>query len=366
MGKKKFLFLLGSLEHSKCGVCDYTLLLIDKLAQQGFTCICVALNDKHLLNTDFINSSPIDAHLYKFYRFSSMSSWRERIKKLNTIIDRFNPDYISLQYVPWSFDKYGLPFNLLYLLYFIRSDCPWHIMAHELWTLPKQGFIKKIHSVLQKILTITLFMYINPKVLHVSNNYCKVLLREHRIKAKLLPIFSNIPCLYPRPNISSSLSSWSFIFFGTFSKNWPYEDFFSRIESLRSISGISHCKFYLVGNCGDFAKSLWRNFNLKSKTLYSSFSFISTGSLSVEKISKLMSQADFGVSTTPLHLIEKSGSVAAMILHGLPIIVNNILTGRFDSNQLYLNTNQLVIIDDFFEENILNVSHSFTQKISLL
>jgi hypothetical protein len=46
------------------------------------------------------------------------------------------------------------------------------------------------------------------------------------------------------------------------------------------------------------------------------------GEQSLERISQLLLSADFAISTTPLTLIGKSGSVGAMLDHGLPIIVN--------------------------------------------
>ena len=46
------------------------------------------------------------------------------------------------------------------------------------------------------------------------------------------------------------------------------------------------------------------------------------GEQSVEKISQFFLSTDFGISSTPLSLIGKSASVAAMLDHGLPVIVN--------------------------------------------
>jgi hypothetical protein len=42
----------------------------------------------------------------------------------------------------------------------------------------------------------------------------------------------------------------------------------------------------------------------------------------VEQISSVLHTADFGIATTPLALIGKSATAAAMFDHGLPVIVN--------------------------------------------
>ena len=45
------------------------------------------------------------------------------------------------------------------------------------------------------------------------------------------------------------------------------------------------------------------------------------GQQSQEVISKTLSKMSFGISTTPLLLIEKSGTAMAMLEHNLPIIL---------------------------------------------
>jgi hypothetical protein len=40
------------------------------------------------------------------------------------------------------------------------------------------------------------------------------------------------------------------------------------------------------------------------------------------RISELLNTVDFGIATTPLALVGKSATVAAMLDHGLPVVVN--------------------------------------------
>jgi hypothetical protein len=42
----------------------------------------------------------------------------------------------------------------------------------------------------------------------------------------------------------------------------------------------------------------------------------------VQRISELLNSVDFGIATTPLALVGKSATVAAMLDHGLPVVVN--------------------------------------------
>ena len=56
---------------------------------------------------------------------------------------------------------------------------------------------------------------------------------------------------------------------------------------------------------------------------YPAFNFIMTGPLSCDQISQHFHFAHFGICSTPIHLVDKSGAVAAMIAHGIPIIVTS-------------------------------------------
>jgi hypothetical protein len=46
------------------------------------------------------------------------------------------------------------------------------------------------------------------------------------------------------------------------------------------------------------------------------------GEQPAQRISELFNTVDFGIATTPLALIGKSATVAAMFDHGLPVVVN--------------------------------------------
>jgi hypothetical protein len=59
---------------------------------------------------------------------------------------------------------------------------------------------------------------------------------------------------------------------------------------------------------------------LKSK-LQPCADVITTGERSVAEISKILQSLDLGLATSPRQAIQKSGSVAAMLEHGLPVLV---------------------------------------------
>jgi hypothetical protein len=89
---------------------------------------------------------------------------------------------------------------------------------------------------------------------------------------------------------------------------------------------------------------------------------VEIGELQEARVSNCLSEMDFGISTTPLSLLGKSGSVAAMWEHGLPVIVTRLEQAFCRSSQSNLTT-----ADQKENESqmlyILNDPQGFRQKL---
>lgn len=355
ISKKKILFLLGTLEKSKCGVSDYTHMLVDRLSKEGHTCICVAINDRYLQNAHFSSYCFLDNNLFSYYRFSSSLTWKFRKLQLQKIIDSFSPSFISLQYVPYSFSDKGIPFQFCKLLNSLESFCDWHIMSHELWIMPKSGMLKIFVSFLQRQITLSIFESIKPKVLSVSNLFYQNVLSDLGFPSKILPLFSNIPCSLPPSNIRMPQNIWKFVSFGRLSDDWDYQYFFKRVESSRLFYGINECYFYLIGNCGKYGSTIWSKLAEQCIDSFPSFHFITTGPLSCVEISHHFHSATFGICTTPIHLVDKSGAAAAMIAHGLPVIVNPQKNRTISNSEFSIFPEKYFLLDENFERSIISL-----------
>ena len=366
MSRKSILFLLGTLERSRCGVSDYVHLLVERLVSDGYSCICVALNDRFLQEKSSVSHQTINDGKCHYFRFAHSLSWIDKHKELKRIIQSFDPDLISLQFVPYAFNNKGFPIHLLVSIKFLVGMSNWHIMAHELWTMPRHGLIKRIFSQFQKLLILVLFKSVNPKVIHVSNIYYKDILRSFGLRSSVLPIFSNIPVIplsYPRKKDNV----WNFVFFGTLSPSWQYSSFFHKIELARIHYGIESCRFCLIGNCGDFANSLWNELEPSANGISFPFTFIQYGQLSPREISQYLHLADFGVTTIPSHLVDKSGGVAAMVAHNLPVIITNITDISLNSRYNKLYDDQFILMDRHFQDrlDVVNKPSSSSNQLIL-
>lgn len=108
------LFICGSVELGNDGVGDYTRRLCAKLIKEGHKAQILALCDRIVFYTS--ESQVVEETSVIVHRIPIQASNKQRLFWLKEILKDFTPDWISLQYVPYSFNPKGLPFWLPYYL----------------------------------------------------------------------------------------------------------------------------------------------------------------------------------------------------------------------------------------------------------
>lgn len=358
--KLNILFLCGSLEPFKDGVGDYTLKLASELQQLGHVCTCISIFDKHISPIPPFSPTIIFAGEVAICRISSGFSWLKKILFLKSYLKSFSPDIISLQYVPYSYSFSGIPIRLLFWLSLLTTNSLWHVMYHEIWIEPTLSLKNKFIALLQKIVLFFLHYRLNPRVAHTSNIVYRNKLSSIGLQSKVLPLFSHIDfyrLVNPRNRVQTI---WNFIFFGSIHEDWNYSYLFTMIETARVAHNIESCNFNLIGNAGDYGIKLWISLS-ESSSSYFNFNYF--GQLPEINISHHLQTADFGITTTPAHLIEKSSSVAAMLSHGLPVIIPRLSPDSKYNSTLKCNPRFLLLDKDFVEK--IAVSKHFPRSNSL-
>jgi len=110
---------------------------------------------------------------------------------------------------------------------------------------------------------------------------------------------------------------WLGLFFGTLHPQWEPQPFLGILlaaakEADRRVGLLS------VGRLGAAGEAIWERMTREHGE---EIVFVKFGEQSGERISELLQIADFGIAASPWNLIGKSGSAAAMLDHGLPVIV---------------------------------------------
>ena len=335
----RILFIVGSLEPGKDGVGDYTRTLGDECTRLGHETFVMSLNDSW---TD----KPLRGN--RSLRLPSKMPWTSRIKTGRTFVTENHPDLVSLQYVPYSFHPVGLSFALPRIVQAIIGRAPAHLMLHELWIGSQIGapFKVKVFGFCQRKIIKSLITGMACRVIHTSNTVYARLLSRHGIDAKILPLFGSVPVLpnavmAPRDGHALRLG-----LFGSIHPEWEPQDLFARLQAFGKPVQVYH-----IGRIGP-GESLW---NEVVQRYEAEIQFQRFGEQSFENISQFFLSVDFGVATTPLSLIGKSSTVAAMLDHGLPVIVsrNDIhFRGIAEKN---LASERLIIVDESFIDRVKTV-----------
>ena len=100
-------------------------------------------------------------------------------------------------------------------------------------------------------------------------------------------------------------------------ETWTPEPLFTYIAEAAEHAGRA-VTLISIGRIGT-GESLWRDLQSRYGRR---FSFARLGERSQAEVSRFLQSIDFGIATSPWQLIGKSASTAAMLDHGLPVIVS--------------------------------------------
>jgi hypothetical protein len=244
----------------------------------------------------------------------------------------FNPDWVSLQFVTFGFHPKGLCFGLGKRLALLNTNAPWHIMLHELWLgLGEKAPVKhRFWGALQRLIILDLMRRLRPQIIHTQAESYRIVLNRENIEASILPLFSNIP------NISGD--GWGTLLeplvtkasgkrqdrtglylagiLGRVAPEWNAEQ---TVATLLPLVQRFHKRLVLVF-CGRNNLTA-EAFDKLKHACRNRAEVVIAGERTIPEISRILQAVDIGVATTPRQIIQKSGSVAAMLEHGLEVLV---------------------------------------------
>lgn len=326
----KIIFICGGLEPGKDGVGDYSRKLGGELIRQGHQVSLIALYDSYIHQTQEIDQES-EGIIISVLRLERELPAKKRISKAKNKIVQFDPNWVSLQYVPNSFHSKGLNMKFPFLVTQLKGKFHWHLMIHEPWLVSNSLKISKepFIGMLQRGLLKLLIYKISPKIIHTSNNFYKEILEKGGVDSNLLHLPGNIPV---KENIEPVIikefaelginkkSRKDWIVLGTFGKMRANIDYIALLKKLLVRPEIQRKRiaFFSIGNAGNHCDGIFNRIeqNYKENLLVYKF-----GERSTDEISSFFQLLDYGVASVPHHLLGKSGAYAAMRNHGLKILV---------------------------------------------
>ncbi|RXF69440.1 glycosyltransferase [Arcticibacter tournemirensis] len=310
----KMVFICGSLEPGCDGVGDYVRRLAIDMIRKGHEIGAIALNDRYVTSS-FNGCQTSEGFKLPVFRLPSTHREGKRIKEALRWLNDINPQFLSLQFVPFSFQSKGLPGMLSHILSKIGKGRRWHIMFHELWVgMDVESSKKHVYwGLVQKQLIRLLVKKLKPVLVHTQTKLYQEQLSKMGIPAFYLPLFSNIPVSEQKMIACIEKREVSMVVFGAIHPGAPVELLVKEACQYSKQKG-TPVSLTLVGNCGAEQNkwvNVWQSENLPVKVM---------GGQPASKISEILSGSTLGISTTVTALVEKSGSVAAMRAHKLPVL----------------------------------------------
>ncbi|MGM8363549.1 hypothetical protein ACSV4D_16670 [Flavobacterium sp. ARAG 55.4] len=313
----KILFLCGSAAPGKDGVGDYTRRFCARLIQLGHEAQLLSLCDlqaeAYISENQIVEKTAVLAH-----RIPRSVENMQRLLWVQYIINDFQPDCISLQYVPYSFNRKGLPFWLPSFFKKIKGNHQWHIMFHELWIgMDVNASLKnRIIGFLQKLLILKMLRTNSGITISTQTHLYQSKLASLGYDAMILPLFSNI--IKKSVTVKESAEEAEelrFCIFGTIHYGAPVTKFIEELKQvLTTTKNKKSLNFIFIGHCGTAIEE-WKKVLQKHQ-----INFEITGFVTDQEISYFLSHSHYGISTTPYILNQKSGSLMAMFDHHIPVL----------------------------------------------
>ncbi len=318
-----------SAEPGHDGVGDYVRQLARAVGARGHVCQIVALADRFV---DQATAMLDPQYGFEVVRIPAADWQRAEVDLAVNRMAQFQPDWVSLQMVCYGFEKRGLLWHSSGRFARLRAAPKRHMMFHELWigaALDSSAKDRAVGWLQRKLLQRTTRIW-SPRVVHTSNSVYRGLLRDRGIDAEELPLPGNIPVRDIHPAVArdmilrqlntSRLAGQPLLagVFGNIHPKWDGATWMDRVSALCGRLGrrLVIVQFGRPGAGGGKVLAKLR------KHAAERVEFLELGERPPEEISALLHGVDFGVATTPRPIIGKSGTAAAMLEHGLPVLVS--------------------------------------------
>lgn len=319
----RILIVCSCIEPGRDGVGDYTRLLAGECIRLGHAAAIIALNDRHLAD-DVLELAGEPLTL----RLSARAPWKTRVVTAASFARKFAADWVSMQFVGYGFHEKGIVVALPARLRQIVGTSRLHVMMHELWSggplcTPRQRLV----GMIQRWCVTRMLRVLRPAVLHSNRPVCIGTLAAAGFHAGLLPLFGNIPIadMTDAQGLNERLRGkeddeppvWLGGFFGSIYGEWRPEPLLPMLARVASQRG-RRLRLVSIGRLGAASEQVWDQL---VETYSGRIEFLRLGEQPARRLSQILQLLDFGIPSAPWDLLGKSGAAAAMLDHGLPLLV---------------------------------------------
>ena len=327
----RLLLLCGSAAPGRDGVGDYSRRLGAALQAKGVEVRLLATHDKQV-PAILREQQAEGAALVDTTRLPYATPARRRSAAIGVLVKEFKPDWVSLQYVPYSFQPKGLPLAFVSQLGSLLAGVRVHVMFHECWVGISRisPWRHRLTGLGQRFVARRLVRGLRPRLISTSNELYRAVLATNGIDARLLPLFSNIEVARARVqgwrgegaallNEQAGTLATNYLVAGIFGTIYPQVDLGRELRRLRRRAEDGDRRLLVVtfGRAG--AEGLRRLEN-ELAALPDPPALVKLGELPAASVSAALQLLEVAISCTPRQHLGKSGVYAAMRRHGVEVI----------------------------------------------
>ena len=310
----KIAFVAGCLEPGHDGVGDYTATLATECVRRGHEVRLLSLAEKVSMtasgSSDRLRLSPAD---WRQDGGAAARAW----------LDDFHPDWVSLQFVPYSFDPRGFFGASVESIGNIVGAAPRrHVFFHEIWIGSQRGASPKawLSGWWQRRAVQALLRRIAPTCVHTSTAYYQSALAAIGQPVGRLRMFGSVPrpASIPAATLPSEIPTNALIcgHFATLHPDWVPDPFLADLLALAARRR-QPAVWVAVGSLG-YGRE---RFAHTAERWKGRVTCVSLGRLDQPALAAAFSRFDFAVTSVPWNVLGKSSSSAALREHGLSVVV---------------------------------------------
>ena len=324
--------VVGGLEPMRDGIGDHSRRLAAALIKRGIPTALLALADQVVEDDSRRARQSDDGVEIETLRLSTRVPFQERAAQGRRFIEEVGGRHALFAFSPYQFDLRGVVSRALVELPEMVEGMTSSILFHETWIGEEEtdGLWTRLVGFTQRRLVQMLAHDLKPVKLYSTNPVYRHMLDAYDIKTQVVPHCGNVPVQETRADdwLPQALAAAGiamgpnglkdFYLIGLFGSLYRGLELPRLLPSFEAVARRKGRK-PLIANIGIIGNGAqWARWKL----VYGErFGLVDLGPTTVLRISQFINTVDLGVSTTTLALVGKSGTAAAFIEHGVPLLL---------------------------------------------
>ncbi|KAF0094494.1 MAG: hypothetical protein E1N59_1799 [Puniceicoccaceae bacterium 5H] len=304
-------FLTAGSKPGKDGVGDYVRRVGGELASRGYSVGWLAWRDPHVLEV----KRRVD-HGIMLMRLPAAMTELARRERAIEWWQSHHTRLVSWQLTPYGFHRRGWVGALGVWLRQQMGDAQVQLMVHEIWVGAKRESSprERVAGHSQVVSWRRMLRGLHPNWVHTQSLPYQHMLRRLGQDAGIIPLCGNIPVVEATPPPDDHFRAG---FFGTLYEPLDEAALFDELQRLGQHLR-RPVKVLAAGHLGRHGEARWERWQAEPPH---GFAFERVKGKAPDTISGYLQSLDLGMTTTPVALLEKSGTVASMQEHGLRVRV---------------------------------------------